>query len=589
MARNAFAAVAADVNRRPLRQRAVSSGWGGADQSRLLADWLIGSVSSDSEIRANLTILRSRARDLVKNNAWCTGFVDEVKNNVVGESGIMLQARIRMRPRVVGEVPGLATATNREIERGWKEWSHCEYASANRRYSLVDIEDLLIETVVTDGEAFVRRLRGFDNEFGYALQFVDADLVDEKFSRAAGPNINEVRMGVELDRYGAAIGYHVWNRYSSDASSIPRRREFISADDMLHIFVPMRANQVRGITWFAPIMVKARHMDGYEESELVAARAGASKMGFITNTSPDAIAAFEVPKTGAPNETEDMEPGVIKRLLPGEEYVQNDPKHPSTAFEMFTSTVLRAMARGLKVSYLTLTGDLRAANYSSMRAGLLPERDRWRKVHGFLAEHFCRPVYRDWIRMALPPAPCVSIRASRPSTTRSSGKAAGGSGWTRSTILRPPRRKSASASTAGSVWPRSAASTTRKSCSRSSTSRSLPTSTTSMSWATSASPPLRARRWRQIRCARMATTRSRIRQRLTLTTMRMTLTPTRAAVNPSSRSWAAAEVARDSSEDHPAQAAGRPSRGDHDAVGVSRGKARGDARGAGAPRRRRRV
>lgn len=397
--KNPFAVVASDVNAPPRRRASV---FRGADASRLMADWLVSSISSDGEIRGTLKLLRARARDLVNNNPWCAGFIDECKNNIVGEVGIMLQARIRTMARTADDTPRLAAATNREIERAWKEWSHKEHCSANRKYSLVDVEDLLVETLVKDGEFLIRMLPGFHNDFGFTLQFIDVDLLDENYNRAAGPNQNEIRMGVELDRWGGVVGYWPWSRYASDTSSgIRRERIFVPAAEMIHGFIPLRPNQVRGVTWFAPILVKTKHLDGYEESELVAARAGASKMGFILNKQPEAIAQFEPPKTGDEAKTEDMEPGIIKELLPGQEYVEHDPKHPSTAFEMFTGAILRAMARGLKVSYLTLTGDLRAANYSSMRAGLLPERDRWRKLHGWLAEHFCRPVYRSWVRMAL--------------------------------------------------------------------------------------------------------------------------------------------------------------------------------------------
>jgi lambda family phage portal protein len=387
--KNPLALVAHQLN--TTRMRASTASFTGADQSRLMADWLVGNLSTDAEVRANIRLLRARARDLVKNNPWCVGFIDELKNNVVGEVGIMLQARVKTQAR--GAVkPKLASATNKEIERAWKEWGHHETASASRRLSLVDLEDLAIETIATDGEAFVRRLDGFDNDFGYALQFVDADLVDENFNRPRGAGVNEIRMGVELDSFGAEVGFHVWNRYSSDNTGVPRRHVFYSVAEMLHLFVPFRPNQTRGITWFAPILTSVRHLDGYETNELVATRASAAKMGFIVNKSPEAISSFEPPKKGAGPKKMDTQPGLITELFPGQEFQTFDPTHPSTAYEMFTSTVLRAIARGLKVSYLTLTGDLRQANYSSMRAGLLPERDRWRKLHGWMAEHFCRPV-----------------------------------------------------------------------------------------------------------------------------------------------------------------------------------------------------
>jgi lambda family phage portal protein len=97
----------------------------------------------------------------------------------------------------------------------------------------------------------------------------------------------------------------------------------------------------------------------------------------------------------------EVTPGTFPELMPGQEMQQFTPTHPSMAFKDFTSTILRGQARGLNVSYLTLTGDLSAANYSSMRAGLLPERDHWRKLQKWLAIHCHRRVYRAWLPMAL--------------------------------------------------------------------------------------------------------------------------------------------------------------------------------------------
>jgi lambda family phage portal protein len=44
---------------------------------------------------------------------------------------------------------------------------------------------------------------------------------------------------------------------------------------------------------------------------------------------------------------------------------------------------------------------LEAVSYSSIRQGLLEERDQWRVVQGWMIEHFCEPVYLRWLRNAL--------------------------------------------------------------------------------------------------------------------------------------------------------------------------------------------
>jgi lambda family phage portal protein len=78
-----------------------------------------------------------------------------------------------------------------------------------------------------------------------------------------------------------------------------------------------------------------------------------------------------------------------------------DPQHPSTAFRDFEKAMLRGIASGLGVSYTSLANDLEAVSYSSIRQGLLEERDQWRRVQHWMVEHFCQPVYLRWLRQAL--------------------------------------------------------------------------------------------------------------------------------------------------------------------------------------------
>ena len=54
---------------------------------------------------------------------------------------------------------------------------------------------------------------------------------------------------------------------------------------MLHVFLPERAHQTRGVPMLATAIGALKMLHGYREAELVAARVAASKMGFIT--SPD--------------------------------------------------------------------------------------------------------------------------------------------------------------------------------------------------------------------------------------------------------------------------------------------------------------
>lgn len=391
---NIFAAAANELGHQ--RSRAYSpSTFEGGSVDRTSEDWVPWTFSPNYEVRGVLRFMRARARQLVRDNDYAAGFVRSVSDNVVGPKGALLQAKIK---NLQGQ---LATATNKEIERGFTAWGEPETASADGKDSWADIQRLYIETMAVDGEVILRRHAGFDNPFAYTLQFIDPDLLDETYNVGANPAAqqNEIRMGVEVDRYSRPVAYWIWNRYLTDQAGFDRTRERIPASQIIHDFIRYRPNQTRGVTWFAPVMTSLHHLDGYSKAELMATRAAAAKMGFILNKQPEAIQAFEWNEKN--RRTMDVTPGLIDELLPGQEFASFDPTHPGTTFDMFTTAVLRAVARGLNVSMLTMTGDLRGANYSSMRAGLVPERDHWRALQTFVAMHFHRLIYRDWLRMSL--------------------------------------------------------------------------------------------------------------------------------------------------------------------------------------------
>jgi len=381
----------------------IRASFHGASHGRLYADWGVRALSPDREVRYAIRDLRARARDLVRNNPYATGVVESFADNIIGA-----EPGIRLRPTVRGPDGNPAKDVNRIILDGWQEWGHPEFASVDGMESWTDLQRLIIKTWVTDGEVFIREHRGYRNSFAYAIQIIDADLLDETFNVPADRNGVEIRMGIEMDRLGRRLAYHFWKQHPSDG---PRERARVPANEIHHFFVRYRSGQTRGFSLFAPVLTTVKMIDGLTEAELVASRLAAAKMGFITNMTPEAIEAYAqrlamMNAEGAEDgeiepRISDIAPGLMEELLPGQGFQGFDPTHPNTAFDPFLKTMLRGVARGFSMSYLTLTGDVGEANYSSMRAGLLPERDHWRIVQLQTTGKLHRPVYRGWMASAL--------------------------------------------------------------------------------------------------------------------------------------------------------------------------------------------
>lgn len=372
--------------------------FGGQAGGRLLMDWATINVHPDDEIRGNASRLRSRARDLQKYNPYIKQFLTLLSANVIGPDGF------KMNGRVMGSRKKPLVTVNDKLESAWSAYWD-KPVTVDGRLDGIALQHLLIKSMARDGEVFVRLWRNFpDNEFGLALEPIDPELVDEMFNRPAKDGVGEVRMGVEVNRFAAAQAFHVWNRMDKSLPESKRTREVIPADQIIHLFVPERVGQIRAATWLTPIMVSTKMLSGYTEAELVAARVAAAKMGFFTNKdglggTPDLSGS---PGTDAKSPmTMSGDPGTIGIAPPFMSFEGWDPTHPTSAFPDFVKSILREIATGLGVSYNALANDLEGVNYSSMRSGLLVERDIWRLLQKWWSRIFLQRVFEEWLNMAL--------------------------------------------------------------------------------------------------------------------------------------------------------------------------------------------
>jgi lambda family phage portal protein len=370
-------------------------GYTGAVANRLTADWVLTPMSADAEIRASLSTLRARSRDLTINNDYARKFLKMLVRNTVGPNGIRLQSKIQ-------DTNGLFdSGANRLIEDAWKKWSKKENTSVTEKLSWRDLQRLFIETVAKDGEIIVRKVKGFDNGFGFALQVIEADHLDEQLNKEL-PNGNTIRMGIEFDTWRRPVNYYILTHHPGDYlyGNIARNKhEVVPAEEIIHAFICERVSQSRGVPWMHTAMTRLKMLGGYEEAELVAARIGACKMGFFVSPDGQGYTGDDTDATG--NKITEAEPGVFEQLPTGTGFESFNPDHPSGNFEAFEKAILRGIASGLDVSYNSLASDLEGVNYSSIRSGVLEERDSWQIIQSWMIDHFCQPIFEEWLSMAL--------------------------------------------------------------------------------------------------------------------------------------------------------------------------------------------
>lgn len=385
--------------KKPLKKRSYA----GANQGRLFADFVASSRSADEEIKGALKVLRNRCRDLTRNNPYARRFIGLAKANTVGDRGVTLQVKAR------NDNGAMDNLGNDQIELAWKKWGKLGSCTVDGRMSWVDAQRLFIENLIRDGEVLVRLVR-YPNQFKFSLEFIESDLLDEEYNVTL-PNGNRIRMGVELDSFNRPTAYHLFTAHPGDNSTMWMGKSYnrIPADKMIHAFLPERAMQTRGAPWMSPVISDLKMLNGYREAELVAARVGASKMGFFTSPTGD---GFTPDDTDNKVPIMEADPGTFHQLPDGVQFQQFDPTHPTTAFADFEKAILRGIASGLGVSYTSLANDLEGVSYSSIRQGALEDRDQWKIVQDFLIQHFVEPVYRAFL-MSIMENAVINIPASR--------------------------------------------------------------------------------------------------------------------------------------------------------------------------------
>ncbi len=366
--------------------------------NRLVADWVTSNTSADAELKGTLPVLRNRARDFGRNNDYVREIYRQFQNNVVGE-GIHYQAQVRMLRGNKFDVK-----QNAIIETEWHRWCRKENCNAAGLLSFSDIQRLAIRSLIESGEAIVRKVyqKFGKSKIPMGLEIVESDLLDDGYNGVADSG-NEIRMGIEIDIWKRPVAYyffssHPGDNFSNTNGSRAARRVRVPADEIIHLYIIERAGQTRGFPQIVSAIMRLRHMQGYEEATVVAARAGAANMGFIET--PDGQPSI-ADGTDAGDTITEFSPGLIKSLAPGEKFSQSNFQNPNGQFDPFMRAMLRAVASGCGIAYETISSDFSQSNYSSSRMAMIKERDNWRVLQKWFISNFCQPVFEAWIDMAV--------------------------------------------------------------------------------------------------------------------------------------------------------------------------------------------
>lgn len=363
--------------------------YGAARIDRLTNDWIFSHTSANREIKPALAVIRSRARELERDNPHARRFLSMVEANIVGRGFALSVKPVR-------------DGDERAIQIRDKFLAWADACDVTGRMSKADIERLIARTVARDGEAVARLVRGASYPDGLGVQVLESDYIATTLDNTKQDG-SGVQMGVEIDANGRAVALHMYDRnpgdQGTDTISIGQAKKRTIGEDVIHVYRTDRPGQSRAVSWFAPVMIPLRMLHGYQEAELVAARVASCQMGFYKiPPGEDYSADGKDGATGAP--VSDAAPGTFERMPVGWEFQAFDPKHPTSQYGTFVKAILREIAGGLNVAYNNFANDLDGVSYSSIRSGSIEEREQWIVAQSWFSRAYLRPLFSAWLKSA---------------------------------------------------------------------------------------------------------------------------------------------------------------------------------------------
>lgn len=389
--------------------RLALSTYQAAEKNRTNSDWDVKARtrSADASIIGDRKLLDARSRQMVRDDPIAASIVHSFVRNVVG-TGIEATAS------ATGEDGKALSDFNKKIDDLWYDWSkNPTLVDMERRKNLAAFQRWIISELITTGEAiFLKSYESRQNHVGLVLQAIESDQLD--MYRIVGNDNNEVRGGVEVDKYGAAVAYWIYPRHPNDYVGMRRetpmslQSERIPADRVCHVFEAERARQTRGVSRMAPVLQKMRDLGQYDYAQLIAARAEAC-IGLLVTTPPTGatgrigmgVEGADPAQDSDGNDQLSMQPLMVARLSAGQDIKAFTPTRPGNVYQPFVEKQLSLIGAGVGLSPEQVSRDFTKGTYSSQRQAMLEDRREFEPLQEMLIAQAMRPIRDEFIRLAV--------------------------------------------------------------------------------------------------------------------------------------------------------------------------------------------
>lgn len=276
---------------------------------------------------------------------------------------------------VVGEGPRLKFAgfekyLGKTAHRDLAAFVEARWAEFARKIGLASLMRQAMQNIVVDGEAFLAISHNPRLRYGETVVLLD--------SRRIGNPRNEYPTrdlidGVYFDRYGNVDKYCVYKpQFYPQIDYISTEYDVVSHEKIFHLFRRELPNQVRGVSWFAPVLDLLIQLNEYVAAVTEAAKSGARCFAAITTQGGMSVEVMEEyfglqPQQGARPSRFDTPNGQVLELGAGRDIKAFTPSHPTTASDAFIAQILSQIGYALGLPRNKATGSSHEYNFASGR------------------------------------------------------------------------------------------------------------------------------------------------------------------------------------------------------------------------------
>lgn len=368
----------------------------GASTGRRSRGWYAPTTSPNAAVLASARTLRDRSRSAVRNDGYAKSMLQKLTTNIVGTD-----------VAVRSQAPD--PEFRQRLHELWTRWTGESDADGLLPWS--GQLALAVHGWLEGGETFVRlrpRLATDGLAVPLQVQLIEPELCPIDHNGTNGANL--IRAGVEFSPIGRRVAYWFYRSRPGELSDVDTSRLVrLSADVIQHLYLPLRAGQLRGLPHLTTALLRLRDVDEGDDATLYRWKLANMFMMFVKRAAPKPGDSEINPTTGLPIERDaadrplmPMEPGLVQELDYDETLEFSKPPGPGEQYADFIRQQLMAACVAGDVPYEVVTNDLTKVNDRTVRVILNEFRRRIEQLQYHIIIHqVCRPVWRTFVNRAV--------------------------------------------------------------------------------------------------------------------------------------------------------------------------------------------